>query len=751
MRGREHLREWWQGILNSYGQILFVDRPGYSRWLMLITFFYPLMGFSGLYAVLVAHGCARLLGFDRQLIRSGFLGYNALMTGLVLGSYFQWTPALWVILTLASLLTLFVTLWFRKVLYDQNLPFLSLPFLAAIWLMLLSVRSYKALSLSDAGIYTYNELAHWGGIELVRWYEWLQSMHIPGFWDVFFRSMGAIFFQYNLLAGLVITLVLLLHSRIATVYALLGFVTGYYFYRFVDGNFTELHYSFIGFNFILTSIALGSFFLVPGFSALVVSLLAVPMTAVLISAFSGLFFSVQLPLYSMPFNLVVLMLIVVMRQRWQANGPQLVIDQQGRPEKNLYSFQNRKIRFRHLHWLPIHLPFYGQWRVSQGHAGSITHRENYAWAWDFDLVDGNGKTYRGEGLQLSDYYCYDKPVLAPADGWVVQLVDDVPDNDIGLSNLDHNWGNTIIIKHAEGLFSKLSHLKAGSFQVKLGDFVRIGEVLARCGSSGRSPEPHLHFQLQSTAYVDAPTLWYPIAQYQQSTADGQTQLMHFSIPSEGSLVSSIETVSIARDAFRWEPGQIVKGMAQRSEGSEVAFNWVCGIDMSNTRYLYCSQTKSTLWYIVGETNLMCTTFRGDEQSALFAFYIACQQLELAHLPNEWVFDEPELPSLLGGPWLWLQDLMAPFFRFLHPVYKSNSQISRQGIAGAEALDIQFEVWVQAGLRKPVTRVRRPKPASLPNFSGQIHLAQSKPGSPILQHIQFENHPQWHVLRFLPSS
>lgn len=750
MLRKADLEEVVDGVLNSYGQILFVDKPRYSRWLLLVTMLFPFSGISGLYALLVSHGCARLLGFDRQLIRSGFLGYNPLMTGIVLGGYFNWNAALVVILTLAALLTLFITLWFRKVLYGQNLPFLSLPFLAAIWMMLLSVRGYRSLTLSDAGIYTHNELADWGGLGLVRWYEWLQQLHIPGFWDVFFRSMGAIFFQYNLLGGLIITLVLLWHSRIATVYAFIGFLTGYYFFRFVDGNFNELHYSFIGFNFILTSIALGSFFLVTGFWALLVSFLAVPMTAILISAFTGLFYSAQLPLYSLPFNLVVLMLIVVLRQRWQASGPQLVVEQQGQPEKNLYSFQSRLVRFKHLYWMPMQLPFFGHWRVSQGHNGHITHQDAFAWAWDFDVVDNHGKTYKGDGIECSAYYCYDKPVLAPADGWVVQVIDEIPDNEIGQSNLEHNWGNTLVIKHVEGLYSKLSHLKAGGFLVKAGDFVQTGEVVARCGSSGRSPEPHLHYQLQATAYLDAPTLWYPIAQFLKR-ADKKPELHQFSIPEEQSVVSRIETVAMAREAFRWQPGETITVRAENKLGEEQSFLWTAGIDMANTRYLYCEQSKSTLWYIATDTSMMCTTFRGDRQAALHAFFISCQHLLLADLPDQWQFDEPELPQLYPGAWLWLQDVLAPFFRFLHTGYRSNSRVTQQGIEGPKAMEMAFEAWVRPGLKKQPKQRQADfgaaKAFGFPQISGSIVINSAEPGQSLLREIRFEKHPLWCVLQF----
>ena len=38
-------------------------------------------------------------------------------------------------------------------------------------------------------------------------------------------------------------------------------------------------------------------------------------------------------------------------------------------------------------------------------------------------------------------------------------------------------------------------LRAGSFRVKPGDKVKLGQVLAEVGNSGNSYSPHLHFQI----------------------------------------------------------------------------------------------------------------------------------------------------------------------------------------------------------------------------------------------------------------
>ena len=56
-------------------------------------------------------------------------------------------------------------------------------------------------------------------------------------------------------------------------------------------------------------------------------------------------------------------------------------------------------------------------------------------------------------------------------------------------------GNHVIIRHADGTFSALGHLKQGSVTVKAGDTVKADQVVAAVGNSGTSMFPHLHYQL----------------------------------------------------------------------------------------------------------------------------------------------------------------------------------------------------------------------------------------------------------------
>ena len=60
-------------------------------------------------------------------------------------------------------------------------------------------------------------------------------------------------------------------------------------------------------------------------------------------------------------------------------------------------------------------------------------------------------------------------------------------------------GNRIILKHTPNEYSAICHLMPGSIKVQKGQTVKRGDVIAKCGNSGNTTEPHVHFQIQSTA------------------------------------------------------------------------------------------------------------------------------------------------------------------------------------------------------------------------------------------------------------
>lgn len=667
-RMKEQLNYFKDSIANSYSQIFFSNNKWLALLVFIASFIDPITGLSGLLCTISSILFARWMGFNPALIRNGTYSYNSLLVGLTMGSFFQLNIAFFVMLLLASFFTLIVTVWLASVTSAYKIPFLSLPFIIGAWMVLLSVRSFGALQLSERGIYSFNELWNIGGATLVNMYEEANSWKFPFLTEVYLKSLGAIFFQYNIISGLLIAIALLIYSRIAFSLSVLGFLTGYLFCYFVEGNLSELAYSYIGFNYILSAIAIGGFFLIPSSRSYLMALVSAPLVGLMISALGKMLEVYQLPLYSLPFTLVVILLIFALNNRYYIKKLHLVQYQQFSPEKNLYTYYNRLERFKNDTYFHIHLPFYGEWFVSQGHEGKITHKEDWRFAWDFVVTDETQKTFRLPGKEITDFYCYSLPILAPAAGYVVNLIDGIEDNAIGDVNVEDNWGNAIVIKHGDYLYSKISHIKMSSFKVKIGDYVKKGDILATCGNSGRSPEPHIHFQLQENPYIGAKTLKYPIAYY-VSKQNNNYKFHSFDYPTEEQQLFKTTPTYLISQAFHFVPGMTLQFEVTKGD-KKSRVKWEVFVDAANQSYIYCYETKSIAYFTNNETLHYFTDFKGDYKSLLYYFYLGAYKVLLSYFHELKVNDTLPIDGFYNGLTKIAQDFIAPFTLFFKAEYTS---------------------------------------------------------------------------------
>ncbi|MFW9924495.1 MAG: M23 family metallopeptidase [Candidatus Thorarchaeota archaeon] len=119
--------------------------------------------------------------------------------------------------------------------------------------------------------------------------------------------------------------------------------------------------------------------------------------------------------------------------------------------------------------------------------------------------DEKDKNYDFHFTNVKNFYTHEAIVYAPAEGEIVEVVDnledlyDAPfnsDEAVKENKLKELAGNYIIIKHNDDEFSHLYHLLKGSSMVKVGDVVKRGQEIAKVGFSGASNVySHLHYQL----------------------------------------------------------------------------------------------------------------------------------------------------------------------------------------------------------------------------------------------------------------
>jgi murein DD-endopeptidase MepM/ murein hydrolase activator NlpD len=144
----------------------------------------------------------------------------------------------------------------------------------------------------------------------------------------------------------------------------------------------------------------------------------------------------------------------------------------------------------------LSLPFSGVWGVIQGFESGDTHVGYAAFALDFVPAQPAGTRAPRRGSALGRFVCYGRPVLAPADGTVVVAHGGARDWPAYTKGRDE--GNYLILEHAPGEYTEFRHLAAHSVTAHVGDRLRRGDVVGRCGNSGNATTPHLHLGFLSS-------------------------------------------------------------------------------------------------------------------------------------------------------------------------------------------------------------------------------------------------------------
>lgn len=172
-------------------------------------------------------------------------------------------------------------------------------------------------------------------------------------------------------------------------------------------------------------------------------------------------------------------------------------------------------------------PFRGRWLTKNSPANRVpSHGTTLfaaAHAIDFIPVDDAGHSAPVSWSSVirpepaTAFAGFGRTLLAPARGTVVAAHDTEPDHAAyrGLPSIGYalsqgrraaaGWislaGNHLMIE-SEGVIIALCHLQQGSLQVKIGQQLRLGDPVARCGNSGNSTEPHLHLQVIDRLDID---------------------------------------------------------------------------------------------------------------------------------------------------------------------------------------------------------------------------------------------------------
>lgn len=118
---------------------------------------------------------------------------------------------------------------------------------------------------------------------------------------------------------------------------------------------------------------------------------------------------------------------------------------------------------------------------------------------DFVQLNDKNMLFEGDMKQVADYAYFGAEVHAVADGMVVAVENDLPEQIPGKlpedATIQMAGGNYAVVDIGGGHFAFYAHMQPGSVRVKAGDKVATGQVLGLLGNSGNTDTPHLHFHV----------------------------------------------------------------------------------------------------------------------------------------------------------------------------------------------------------------------------------------------------------------
>ena len=280
-------------VLRGIGQVM-LQNNSYSGLLFLAALFYNsvLMGLAVVVGAAVSTATALLLGLDREQLRAGWFGFNGALVAIALLYFFESDARLWVYVLCASAATTVLMAALLRMLATWRLPALSAPFVFTMLCCVLASARWGTLQA------TPQLPAPGQGVSTQA----VVSLGTVG--EGIFNGVAQVFFQGNVVAGVVFTLGLLISSRVAAVSAVLGSLAGLLVGWGMGASEPDLRVGAYGFNAALTAIVLCDLVLVPNAAAAAYALLAALATTAVYAAVAAAFQPWGLPALTLPFVLV---------------------------------------------------------------------------------------------------------------------------------------------------------------------------------------------------------------------------------------------------------------------------------------------------------------------------------------------------------------------------------------------------------------------------------------------------------------
>lgn len=300
-------------LLRGTGQVMFQNNPVTGLLFLVGIFFNAIttdalpLGWGALIGLASSTLAAVVLGANPELVRNGLFGFNGILVGIGLALFLQFDGLLIVYIVIGGVVTTVVMMALSNLLSQWDMPALTAPFVLTALLLLSAayVSDYLRLGPLIQPALPNPAATVSTGLQLEP-----TSVSGPASVDVvnvlqgFFRGVGQVMFQDNLITGIIFLVAILVNSRISAVFAALGSAMGLLTSLVLlgGGGFANYH-GLYGFNSVLTGIALGGIFFVLTWKSTLYALVGALVTAIVTASISAALAPIGMPALTAPFVL----------------------------------------------------------------------------------------------------------------------------------------------------------------------------------------------------------------------------------------------------------------------------------------------------------------------------------------------------------------------------------------------------------------------------------------------------------------
>jgi hypothetical protein len=149
-----------------------------------------------------------------------------------------------------------------------------------------------------------------------------------------------------------------------------------------------------------------------------------------------------------------------------------------------------------------------------------------------------------------------------------------------------------------------------SITVQIGDYVKVGDIIGKCGNSGYSPMPHIHIQVQRYQVLGSETMPFVFEEYLKDT-----KLYFYDLPKEGDEIEAtiLDKGMKNRLSFILDEEYVYKG-----EQEEIKLK----VKMNSKGEFYFTDGENKLYFYLKDKQFYFYNYEGKESFLKNLFKIA---------------------------------------------------------------------------------------------------------------------------------